>query len=504
MGLKDWIKRQTAKKIRTPENYRIVYSNFGESFINENINVNTRDPFFVMEIYPTEYLQFQIEVCSTCGNCSLYYAYGDEMEFCEEQKIEIKELNNIIKFERPVKYVRIDPVDDICEFKIMHLYVNARPDLENAQMIYASNIDALKDSIKNNNGKKSIIVVGHAMSKTGAPLLLNNIVYTLSEKEYVVYYLCLDVSAKKCDYEGEYYLFKSIHELKEMVALIQKHGVYGAILNTIVTSEYVKVFKELEIPTVLLIHEMRTACKLLDCENEFKKALLEVDKVVFPTKYVVQEYEDILDETLKTKVRIKPQGYYKEIFLDEDCVDRKEKVIVGCGTAYFGKGIDLFVEAANCVVNHHHKTDCKFLWIGDFEEEKYELWIHRMIHKYGLDNNIAFHPFIENSEEYMTLLKKASAFILTSREDSLPSVLMEAMAAKTPVISFRQTGGAEALLDDGKGILVDYLDVNQMASSINEIVDGKQDVEMIEKAYDYVYEELCFEKYVDYILEELR
>ena len=58
-----------------------------------------------------------------------------------------------------------------------------------------------------------------------------------------------------------------------------------------------------------------------------------------------------------------------------------------------------------------------------------------------------------------------SLFLLPSREDSWPLVMLEAAAAGVPVVCFQRSGGAEEFLAKGGGTAVPYLDVEAMAQA---------------------------------------
>jgi glycosyltransferase involved in cell wall biosynthesis len=51
----------------------------------------------------------------------------------------------------------------------------------------------------------------------------------------------------------------------------------------------------------------------------------------------------------------------------------------------------------------------------------------------------------------------------------MPTVLVEAMALNTPVIAFDCPTGPNELITDGKnGLLIEYLNINKLASALGE------------------------------------
>ena len=64
----------------------------------------------------------------------------------------------------------------------------------------------------------------------------------------------------------------------------------------------------------------------------------------------------------------------------------------------------------------------------------------------------------------------ADAFLLTSREDPFPSVVLEALDVEVPVIAFADGGGYVELLDRGCGVLVPDFDPAAMARSLAAVL----------------------------------
>ena len=71
--------------------------------------------------------------------------------------------------------------------------------------------------------------------------------------------------------------------------------------------------------------------------------------------------------------------------------------------------------------------------------------------------------------------RRAKCFVLSSRNEGWPNVLVEAMAAGCPVVSFRcDYGPAEIVQDGTSGLLVAPGDVNALAHAIARVVtDGR-------------------------------
>ncbi len=96
--------------------------------------------------------------------------------------------------------------------------------------------------------------------------------------------------------------------------------------------------------------------------------------------------------------------------------------------------------------------------------------LNAIVSELGIKNDVAFLGFAQNPYAYMS---KASVFVLSSIEEGLPTVLIEAMAVGTPVVSTNCESGPDEILDNGKyGELVPVGDPDAIAQAILKILSG--------------------------------
>ncbi|EDM42966.1 hypothetical protein SCB49_01642 [unidentified eubacterium SCB49] len=87
-----------------------------------------------------------------------------------------------------------------------------------------------------------------------------------------------------------------------------------------------------------------------------------------------------------------------------------------------------------------------------------------LIHAYGLTEQVILTSRVTQDIVYKKM-KEASLFLLSSLEEGLPNVLVEAMALGVPVIS-TDCGGVKELVEEGTGIVVPKRDAAAMAAAI--------------------------------------
>lgn len=148
-------------------------------------------------------------------------------------------------------------------------------------------------------------------------------------------------------------------------------------------------------------------------------------------------------------------------------------LVVGCGTVYWRKGPDLFVETAIRLKKMYgHRF--RFLWIGehcwdqDTESLRISTWkvIQDDIRQNGLEGHVLF---IGPNPDALEQIRAADVFYLPSREDPFPLVCLEAAKGAVPVVCFEGTGGMPDVISDDAGIVVPLLDTAAAADAINRL-----------------------------------
>jgi glycosyltransferase involved in cell wall biosynthesis len=126
------------------------------------------------------------------------------------------------------------------------------------------------------------------------------------------------------------------------------------------------------------------------------------------------------------------------------------------------KGIESLMKAAANIISK--RPDVKFVVVGN-RSESYALKLDRLSEKLGLEKNFLFTGYVKDESDVIELYKAACAFVLPSFMESLPLVLLEALASGLPVVATR-VGGIPELISSSEGILVAPGDVDGLSSSL--------------------------------------
>ncbi len=130
-------------------------------------------------------------------------------------------------------------------------------------------------------------------------------------------------------------------------------------------------------------------------------------------------------------------------------------------------------------------------------DKQLESWYKCQFERYGMADRFHNIDFIKDAKEYQNLVECSDAFWLTSREDPFPSVMIESLEYNTPVLAFNNCGGANTLLDEDRGILIDNFDVTELAKQTHELLKDQSRIDnMIRKSKKYIKEHLVFDDYI--------
>lgn len=112
----------------------------------------------------------------------------------------------------------------------------------------------------------------------------------------------------------------------------------------------------------------------------------------------------------------------------------------------------------------------------------------------GLAHRVLFTGFRSNPMDYLAAF---DVFILASKSEGLPRVVLEAMLLKTAVIGSRVTGTAELIEHDKTGLLYDYGDIEALFEQMKTLwLNAAMRQQLLSQANKCVKERYAIEHYV--------
>lgn len=190
--------------------------------------------------------------------------------------------------------------------------------------------------------------------------------------------------------------------------------------------------------------------------NNLIRSLKQLDR------FVVLTNEDRRNWTELDNVSVIP-NFVTSVSMDKS--DCNLKRVIAVGRYSWQKGFDMLINAWQIVYKSHPE------WLldiyGDGDSNTYQIIADNM----GLSSVVRCnHAIRDINNEYI----KSSIFVLSSRYEGLPLVLIEAMGAGLPVVSFSCPCGPRDLIQEGfNGLLVENGNVKELATKIITLIENE-------------------------------
>jgi glycosyltransferase involved in cell wall biosynthesis len=113
---------------------------------------------------------------------------------------------------------------------------------------------------------------------------------------------------------------------------------------------------------------------------------------------------------------------------------------------------------------------CRLIILGEGRLRKQ---LQRLVESLGLTDRVSLPGWVENPFAFMS---RAALFVLSSRNEGLPGVLIQAMACGCPCVSTACPAGPAEILQNGRlGPLTPVGDAVGLAAAINSVLDRRTD-----------------------------
>ena len=154
-------------------------------------------------------------------------------------------------------------------------------------------------------------------------------------------------------------------------------------------------------------------------------------------------------------------------------------LIASVGRLHQVKGYKYLIESAKSILKSHEKV--KFVLIGEGDERK---TLELQVEEAGIESSFLF---AGHRDDVLDILEEIDIFVLSSLSEGFPTVLLEAMAMKKPVIATRVGGVPEIIEHERDGLLVESCSSSQIVEALYRIIDDNALKNMISKnGYDKV------------------
>jgi glycosyltransferase involved in cell wall biosynthesis len=164
----------------------------------------------------------------------------------------------------------------------------------------------------------------------------------------------------------------------------------------------------------------------------------------------------------------------------------------------FQKGYDILIRAISLIKETLKSQKVRFILVGDGEEMT-------TVRKLGEDLGVSqWIDFLGERRDIFDLITASDVFILPSRWEGLPIVLLEAGLLKVPMV-VSDTYGNREIAGENRGILFKNESFEELSTILNKIVYNKMELERFpKKMYDYIRDEYNLEKMISGLIHIYR
>lgn len=186
-------------------------------------------------------------------------------------------------------------------------------------------------------------------------------------------------------------------------------------------------------------------------------------EIGLPKQKINVVYNPIVDDELKTKLRQPLEHRWLQ--------DGQLPVILGVGRLTKQKNFITLIQAFAIV---RDRIPARLMILGEGEDRAD---LESAIEQLGLESDVLLLGFVDNPYQYMF---QAAVLVMSSVWEGFGNVLVEAMAAGTPVVSTNCPSGPAEILADGEyGKMVSVGDVEEMAKNIEITLRSPPNVEKL-------------------------
>ena len=267
---------------------------------------------------------------------------------------------------------------------------------------------------------------------------------------------------------------------KQIALYAREHSIDMVHNNTAAVLEGIYLKRKLKLPLIWHVHEIIVKPKAI---SDFINMLMGryADKIVTVSQAVANHIKQspfIKD----SQVEVIYNGVDNAVYYPMDASSIREKfdieedaLVIGMvGRVNAIKGQNDFIEAVEPLLEKNKKA-VAFLAGGVFPGEEWRLE--------ELDNRIASSSVvsqihrIDYYDKTSELYNMFDIFVLPSiKPDSLPTVVLEAMACSKPVVGYNNGGIAEMVVDDKSGCLVKPNSPQELSNAISLLLDSSEKI----------------------------
>ena len=247
--------------------------------------------------------------------------------------------------------------------------------------------------------------------------------------------------------------------------------------NSAASAPMVEFLSFLKCPVICHIHELESSIRRLDPDTMSilkKYASMYITVSAVAKQNLIQQHgvEDSKIQVIEGMVPIAEyltpeSGQVTGIVNRELDIASDAKIVCACGSVDLLKGTDLFLKVAEYVTQHYRSSPVHFIWIGGRPDAVKE--IRKQVQCSSVRHTL---HFIGQRLNIIPYLDASDLLLLTSREESLSLVMVEAALRQRPIICFNQSGNPPDFVEQDAGIVIPDFDTRKMGEAVIELLSN--------------------------------
>jgi len=265
---------------------------------------------------------------------------------------------------------------------------------------------------------------------------------------------------------------------KQIALYAQEHSIDMVHNNTAAVLEGIYLKRKFKLPLIWHVHEIIVKPKAI---SDFINMLMGryADKIVTVSQAVANHIKQspfIKD----SQVKVIYNGVDNTVYYPMDASSIREKFDIAQDALVIGmigrvnaiKGQNDFIEAVEPLLEKNEQA-VAFLAGGVFPGEEWRLEeLDKRIASSSVVSQIHRIDYYDKTSELYNMF---DIFVLPSiKPDSLPTVVLEAMACSKPVVGYNNGGIAEMVVDDKSGCLVKPNRPQELSNAISLLLDSSE------------------------------
>jgi glycosyltransferase involved in cell wall biosynthesis len=353
-----------------------------------------------------------------------------------------------------------------------------------------------------------ILVISHDASRTGAPILLLNLLKWLKVNSDLSFSIILRDGGVL---EPEFSSLASVSNLAAGISastrwlpkgsariglkrtmeevflrrlktrlLRQNFGL--VYTNTVTNGDALEFLSDLRCPVLCHVHELEYGIQHYTDAEKFGRVKEHTTRYIAVSDAVRRNLvtnHNIPDDKIDTVHEFIPVAASQETdqevarheVLQRLNIPANAMIVGASGTLEWRKGPDLFIQLARTICVRQPSKLVHFVWIGGkCEGPRYAEMVHDIKHA-SVEEYV---HFIGSQPDPLTYLAACDVYTMISREDPFPLTLLEAASLGNPIVCFDGSGGAKEFVEDDCGYVVPYLDVESMAHKVEQLLSSDE------------------------------